>query len=74
FRRGAAEAFLTAYWEAVAADARLKLSAESRPLLDLMLIAKASYEVTYEVANRPGWLGLPLDGLIRIGKGIMANG
>ncbi len=74
FRKGAAEAFLSAYWEAVAADERLKLSPESRPLLELMLIAKASYEVTYEVANRPGWLGLPLDGLLRIGKGITARG
>ena len=32
-------------------------------LLDLFLIEKAAYEVRYEAANRPAWIGLPLRGL-----------
>ncbi len=32
-------------------------------LLDLFLIEKAAYEICYEVANRPGWIGIPLHGL-----------
>ncbi len=35
-------------------------------LLDLFLIEKAAYEVRYEAANRPGWIGIPLAGLARI--------
>ena len=27
---------------------------------------KAAYEICYEAANRPAWLGIPLDGLARI--------
>jgi maltose alpha-D-glucosyltransferase / alpha-amylase len=32
-------------------------------LIDLFLIQKAAYEVSYEAANRPGWIGIPLRGL-----------
>ena len=32
-------------------------------LLDLFLIEKAAYEIRYEAANRPTWLGIPLHGL-----------
>ena len=35
----------------------------SRRLLDLFLIEKAAYEIRYEAANRPTWLGLPVRGL-----------
>ncbi len=35
-------------------------------LLDLFLIEKAAYEIRYEAANRPTWLGIPLHGLQRI--------
>ena len=34
-------------------------------LLDLFLIEKAAYEIRYEAANRPTWLGIPLQGLHR---------
>ena len=34
-----------------------------RALLDLFLIEKAAYEVAYEAANRPTWIGVPLAGL-----------
>ncbi|MFS0773672.1 maltose alpha-D-glucosyltransferase [Sphingomonas sp. 1P08PE] len=37
-------------------------------LLDLLLVAKAAYEVGYEAANRPDWLEVPVDGLFRAGR------
>ena len=43
--------------------------ATARPrgrLLDLFLIEKAAYEITYEVANRPTWIGVPLAGMARL--------
>ncbi len=35
-------------------------------LLDFFLVEKAAYEVGYEAANRPTWLGVPVRGLMRI--------
>lgn len=32
-------------------------------LLDLCRLEKAAYEIVYEMANRPTWLAIPLDGL-----------
>jgi maltose alpha-D-glucosyltransferase/alpha-amylase len=32
-------------------------------MLDLFLLEKAAYEIRYEAANRPTWLGIPLQGL-----------
>jgi maltose alpha-D-glucosyltransferase/alpha-amylase len=37
-------------------------------LLDLLLVAKAAYEVGYEAANRPDWLEVPVDGLFRASR------
>jgi maltose alpha-D-glucosyltransferase/alpha-amylase len=36
------------------------------PLLELFLLDKAAYEINYEAANRPGWLNVPLRGLLRL--------
>lgn len=36
------------------------------PLLDLMLLEKAAYEIGYEAANRPKWLPVPLRGLVTL--------
>jgi maltose alpha-D-glucosyltransferase/alpha-amylase len=33
-------------------------------LLDTFVIQKAAYEVTYELSNRPGWVAVPLAGLL----------
>nr|WP_306886808.1 maltose alpha-D-glucosyltransferase [Amorphus orientalis] len=35
----------------------------ARALLDMFIIQKASYEVAYELANRPSWISIPLRGL-----------
>ena len=62
FRARASTAFLRAYWE----TAGLSSGAGTRALLDLFLIEKAAYEITYEVANRPTWIGVPLAGMARL--------
>ncbi|MDP1028339.1 maltose alpha-D-glucosyltransferase [Sphingomonas sp. KR1UV-12] len=61
FCHGAREAFLDAY--TAASDAK-----PDAALLDLLLVAKAAYEVGYEAANRPDWLEVPVDGLFRAGR------
>ncbi len=55
FRADASASFLTAY-EMVA-------GAMEGNLLRLFLIEKAAYEICYEAASRPGWIGIPLRAL-----------
>ncbi|OCW56971.1 maltose alpha-D-glucosyltransferase [Hoeflea olei] len=47
---------------------------EVDPLLDLLIIEKAAYEVVYEAANRPDWIGVPVAGLARAVRRLMAGG
>jgi maltose alpha-D-glucosyltransferase / alpha-amylase len=42
-------------------------------LLDLFLLGKAAYEICYEAANRPAWIGIPVHGLARIAARIVAH-
>jgi maltose alpha-D-glucosyltransferase/alpha-amylase len=61
FCHRARETFLDAY--------RAASDAEPDPaLLDLLLVAKAAYEVGYEAANRPDWIEVPVDGLFRAAR------
>ena len=62
FRTRAATAFLRAYWQATGSAN----GAAARNLLDLFLIEKAAYEIAYEAAYRPTWIGVPLAGLARL--------
>jgi maltose alpha-D-glucosyltransferase/alpha-amylase len=62
FRRRASAAFMRGYWE----TSILKRDPASRALLSLFLIEKAAYEIAYEAANRPTWLGVPLAGLLSV--------
>jgi maltose alpha-D-glucosyltransferase/alpha-amylase len=43
------------------------------PLLDLFLLEKAAYEVAYEAANRPDWIGVPIAGLARAAARLLAR-
>jgi maltose alpha-D-glucosyltransferase / alpha-amylase len=64
FREEGQQSFLDGYREAIGHAVRPLVSAEAEgALLDLFLVEKAAYEVRYEAANRPTWLGLPLRGL-----------
>ncbi len=67
FRTGAAEHFLAAYRAVLRASPTPWVGeAEEAAVLDLFLLEKAAYEVRYEAANRPGWIGIPLAGLAAI--------
>ncbi|MCO5130835.1 MAG: maltose alpha-D-glucosyltransferase [Xanthobacteraceae bacterium] len=67
WRERATATFLAAYHEHVS-DAHLwptdRIAAQR--LLDLFLLEKALYEIEYEIAYRPDWLGVPLAGALRI--------
>jgi maltose alpha-D-glucosyltransferase / alpha-amylase len=62
FRRESTTAFLLAYWHAVKGEERLGLGPTKELLLNLMMLEKAAYEISYEAANRPNWLAIPLRG------------
>jgi maltose alpha-D-glucosyltransferase/alpha-amylase len=66
FAEHAGNAFLAAYRAGHAASEHRWVGEESETaLLDLFLMEKAAYEICYEAANRPAWLGIPLGGLAR---------
>jgi maltose alpha-D-glucosyltransferase / alpha-amylase len=39
---------------------------QAKALIDFFTLEKAVYEVNYELANRPDWVGIPLNGVLRI--------
>jgi maltose alpha-D-glucosyltransferase/alpha-amylase len=69
FRTAASGAFLQAYREShAAAPHRWIPEAAEQSLLDLFLIQKAAYEISYEAANRLTWLPIPLRGLAALAE------
>ncbi|WP_321868360.1 maltose alpha-D-glucosyltransferase [Paraburkholderia tropica] len=74
FRGHAAETFLSQYRAAVAnAPLTLVGASHEQALLDLFLIEKAAYEIRYEAANRPSWLGLPVRGLAALASRLLGQ-
>jgi maltose alpha-D-glucosyltransferase/alpha-amylase len=69
YRNNARDKFLAAY-RAPAGGGRDAINAD---LLDLFLIEKAAYEIGYEAANRPAWIGVPLSGLAAIADDILSK-
>jgi maltose alpha-D-glucosyltransferase/alpha-amylase len=47
--------------------------ADQGKLLRLFLLEKAAYEVRYEIANRPDWIGVPLRGLARLAEELLGT-
>lgn len=75
FGQAAADCFLACYRKA-ARDAPMRFidpRYEDR-LLTLFLIDKGSYELCYEAANRPDWLGVPTAGLAALVGRLLADG
>ncbi|MGH7095001.1 MAG: alpha-amylase, partial [Stellaceae bacterium] len=67
FVADASQALLAAYRAAHGESPRRWVAEDREPaLLDLFLLEKAAYEVCYEAANRPAWIGIPLRGLMAI--------
>jgi maltose alpha-D-glucosyltransferase/alpha-amylase len=71
----ASVSFLKAYRAAAAAAERKWVpdvrSAEA--LIQLFLIHKAAYEIGYEAANRPDWIGIPVNGLLKLAKRLLGG-
>jgi maltose alpha-D-glucosyltransferase / alpha-amylase len=69
FRARGEESFLAGYREAASGAPKPLVSPDAQAaLLDVFLIEKAAYEVRYEAANRPAWLGLPVRGLSTLAR------
>ena len=47
---------------------------QARALLDFFTLEKAVYEVNYELANRPGWVAIPLVGILRVVEKVGGDG
>jgi trehalose synthase-fused probable maltokinase len=63
--RCAANRFVGQYYEASGAARFLPANSRMRAkLLEMYLLAKAIYELGYELNNRPGWVGIPLEGIL----------
>ena len=75
WERAVADAFLDAYYETMSQRPELLPSPPERaPLLRALLIEKASYELLYEMNNRPAWLHLPLDSMLALVDATESNG
>ena len=67
WRIDAGERFLSGYREALQDDRLWPTDQETTAqLLDFFLIEKVFYELEYELAHRPDWLRVPLNGALRI--------
>jgi maltose alpha-D-glucosyltransferase / alpha-amylase len=65
--RAVTASFLSRYLEGVKGFGLLPSNAEDLSLLlNLLIVDKAFYEVSYELNNRPDWIGTPLEGLLQI--------
>jgi malto-oligosyltrehalose trehalohydrolase/4-alpha-glucanotransferase len=65
--RDVSAAFLQSYRTAVAGCPGIpKNQAHAAQLMRLFLLEKALYEIGYELANRPDWVGIPLAGVLSI--------
>ena len=58
------DAFLDGYRTTIAGCSSYPSDpAAAKTLLELFILEKAFYEVSYELANRPSWLRIPLEGI-----------
>ncbi|MCC7498045.1 MAG: maltose alpha-D-glucosyltransferase [Bryobacterales bacterium] len=68
WERGVSAAFLSAYRGIMNGMELLPASDSSfAALLEIFLLDKALYELSYELNNRPAWLRIPLAGLLALG-------
>ena len=58
------EMFLRAYEETTRDCGLYGPFAEVRGLIELFELEKALYELRYEIGNRPGWINVPLQGIL----------
>ncbi|HXV24591.1 MAG TPA: maltose alpha-D-glucosyltransferase [Alphaproteobacteria bacterium] len=58
--------FLDGYRGAVRGLASYPAAEDAERLLQLFIMDKVLYEIAYEGANRPSWINIPLNGLLRL--------
>jgi maltose alpha-D-glucosyltransferase/alpha-amylase len=74
FRQVSEREFLSAYRQATLALPQAALAQQVHAaLLDLFLLDKVSYEISYEAANRPQWLSTPLRGLAALARRLIED-
>ncbi len=67
WERASAARFLEGYTAAVAGRPGLvPAPPQAQSLLGALLLEKAFYELLYELNNRPGWLPIPLNGILEL--------
>jgi trehalose synthase-fused probable maltokinase len=67
WNRWVSKSFLKAYFRASGSSGFLPSGArEIASLLRLNLMAKALFEISYELNNRPAWAGIPLAGVLQL--------
>ena len=66
WQRQSVEAFLAGYREPDAQGRSLWPEGGGDALLTLLMIDKALYELRYEIEHRPAWIGVPVQGLLRV--------
>jgi maltose alpha-D-glucosyltransferase/alpha-amylase len=73
WQQATTEAFLGAYRAVAESQPHpwLRPSGEQE-IMDIFLIEKVAYEIAYEIANRPGWIHVPLGGLDRLARRLLA--
>jgi maltose alpha-D-glucosyltransferase/alpha-amylase len=65
WQNSASQEFLNAYLERIAANpGLLPPASEAQRLLNAYVLEKALYELQYELNNRPGWVQIPIAGIL----------
>ena len=73
WQQSATAAFLDAYRTVAETQPYPWLrAAGDQDVMDIFLIEKVVYEISYELANRPAWVPVPLRGLERIARRLLA--
>jgi maltose alpha-D-glucosyltransferase/alpha-amylase len=67
WRERAVDGFRAAYRKAMRACRAYPVSKlQAKAMIDFFTLEKAVYEVNYELTNRPGWVAIPLNGILRV--------
>ena len=67
WRHRAVDGFRAAYRKTMRGCAAYPVSKkQARMMLAFFTLEKAVYEVSYELANRPAWVAIPLNGILRV--------
>jgi len=67
WRQSVCSRFLAAYTSTARRASFLPSSpSATEALLDVYLLNKATYELGYELNNRPGWVSIPIEGILEI--------